>query len=345
MSSLISSHCRRTLRALSWWALLPFVTLATPRNAAAQNPDLTLSQEERDSILKDYHNIFPFLGRKAIERGFDLPKPVGLNVLGLYMNQGIEITDLGLSTGANPIAPIDFIGFGTNTSTVYSANLRLDLWVLPFLNVYGFGGRAQANTKVEVSTPIAFTSEVDQPGNYAGVGLTGAMGLKRNFIAADINWSWSDFEKLDEPVFGRVFSARFGRTIKLGGPKRASFWVGTMNQKFRSETNGSILLSEAIPPEVVNKIRNALQNVQNQPWYMNLTPPQKALVDQIVNALLSSNPGNTTINYQLKKDPADPWNMLVGGNIDLNKRWTIRAEVGFIGRTSVLLNAVYRLDL
>ena len=345
MPSRVSGDRHRTLRALSLWALLPVFAIVSPRTAVAQNPDLALTQEERDSVLKDYHNIFPLWGRKAIEKGFDLPKPLGLNVIGLYMNQGIEITDLGLSTGANPIAPIDFIGFGTNTSTVYSSNLRVDLWVLPFLNVYGFGGRAQANTKVEVSTPIAFTSEVDQPGNYGGFGLTGAMGLKKNFIAADINWSWSDFEKLDEPVFGQVFSARFGRTIKLGGPKRASFWVGTMNQKFRSETNGSLLLSEAIPPEVVDKIRTALENVQNQPWYMNLTPAQKVVVDQVVNALLNSNPGNTTINYQLKKDPADPWNMLVGGNIDLNKRWTIRAEVGFIGRTSVLLNAVYRLDL
>src|SRR5262245_142822 len=234
MPALISRDLHRTLRAPSLWALPLLLLLAASGDAAAQNPDLALTQEERDSVLKDYHNIFPLLGRKAIERGFDLPKPVGLNVLGLYMNQGIEITDLGLSTGANPIEPIDFIGFGTNTSTVYSANLRLDLWVLPFLNVYGFAGRAQANTKVEVSAPISFTSEVDQPGNYGGIGLTGAMGLKRNFIAADINWSWSDFEKLDEPVFGRVFSARFGRTIKLGGPKRASFWVGTMNQKFRS---------------------------------------------------------------------------------------------------------------
>ena len=132
-----------------------------------------------------------------------------------------------------------------------------------------------------MSTPISFTSEVDQPGNYGGFGLTGAFGLKKNFIAADINWSWSDFEKLDEPVFGQVFSARFGRTIKLGGPKRASFWVGTMNQKFRSETNGAILLSEAIPPATVDKIRTALENVQNQPWYMNLTPAQKVVVDQV----------------------------------------------------------------
>ena len=106
-----------------------------------------------------------------------------------------------------------------------------------------------------------------------------------------------------------------------------------------------LLLSEAIPPEVVNKIRNALQNVQNQPWYMNLTPAQKVVVDQIVNALLSSNPGNTTINYQLKKDPADPWNMLVGGTFDYGRHWGLRAEVGFIGRVSALIMANYRVPL
>jgi hypothetical protein len=325
--------------------VLVALTLTVTGRAAAQNPDLMLSQAERDSVLKTYHNVFPIWGKKAVKRGFDLPKPLGINLIGLYMNQGILISDLGLSTGSNPLTPIDFIQFGDNRSTVYSANARLDLWVLPFLNVYGFGGRAQANTTVKLTAPLAFTSSVDQAGTYGGLGLTGAFGIKRNFVVADVNWSWSKFEKLDEPVFGRVFSARYGRTFKLGGPKRASLWVGAMNQKFRSETNGSLLLSEAIPPDVVNKIKGALMNVQNQPWYMNLTPPQKAVVDQIVNALLSSNPGNTTINYGLKKDPADPWNMLVGGNYDFNKRWTIRAEVGFIGRTSVLLNAVYRVDL
>jgi hypothetical protein len=36
--------------------------------------------------------------------------------------------------------------------------------------------------------------------------------------------------------------------------------------------------------------------------------------------------------------------MLVGGNFDLGKTWSFRAEVGFIGRYSVLLNTVYRLN-
>jgi hypothetical protein len=327
------------------WTLALGLMVLVPARLPAQNPDLMLSQAERDSVLKTYHNTFPIWGRKAVERGVDLPKPVGFNLLGLYMDQGIEISQLGLSTGAKPIVPIDFITFGENTSTVASLNIRGDLWVLPFLNVYGFAGRAKANTTVKLATPIEFTSSVDQNGTYLGTGLTGAMGIKKNFAAVDVNWSWSQLDKLDEPVLGRVFSARLGRTFKLGGPKRASLWVGTMNQKFRSETNGAIKLSEAIPPETIEKIRSALQNVSNQPWYANLTPAQKRLVDEVVNRLLNSNAGDITINYQLNKDPADPWNMLVGGNVDFNKDWTIRGEVGFIGRFSVLLNAVYRFDL
>ena len=56
----------------------------------------------------------------AVERGFDLPKPLGLNVLGLYMKQDIDITNLGLSTGDNALIPIDFIKFGRNSSSVSS---------------------------------------------------------------------------------------------------------------------------------------------------------------------------------------------------------------------------------
>ncbi len=65
----------------------------------------------------------------------------------------------------------------------------------------------------------------------------------------------------------------------------------------------------------------------------------------MVGRLLSSNAGNTTINYYLDKSPTTPWNMLVGANLDLNRRWSLRSEVGFIGRVSALMGLVYRLDL
>jgi hypothetical protein len=289
--------------------------------------------------------VFPIWGRKAIEKGFDLARPLGLNVIGVYVDQNIAISNLGLSTGENPIQATDFIGFGTNTSTVTTANLRADLWVLPFLNVYAIGGVAKANTTVEVVAPIGFTSSVDQNGTYFGTGLTAAVGVKRFFVSVDQNWTWTKLEKLDDAVTGRVLSFRVGRTNKLGPQKRLAFWLGAMRVKIASETQGSINLSEAIPPETVDAIRDRLETVEDETWYQDLEPAQKVVVDQIVDRLLSGGGGDLKINYRIDKSIADPWNMLVGSNLDLNKRWTIRGEVGFLGRFSVLLNAVYRLDL
>lgn len=328
-------------------ALLVFAVLASAVPAArAQNPDLMLSQAERDSILKTYDNIFPILGRKAIERGFDLPKPLGLNLIGVYVDQNIAISNLGLSTGSNPIVPADFIGFGTNTSTVTTFNARADLWVLPFLNVYAIGGKAWANTTVQVVEPIAFESSVDQTGDYVGTGLTGAFGFKRYFVSADINWTWTKLEKLEKAVNGRILSFRIGRAFKYGNQGgRYAFWLGAMKATIASETVGSINLAEAIPPETVDQIRDALETVEDEEWYQNLGPAQRVVVDQIVDRLLAVDDSELRINYSIDKSLADPWNMLAGANLDFNKRWTIRSEVGFIGRFSVLLSAVYRLDL
>jgi hypothetical protein len=304
-----------------------------------------LSPAARDSILKRYDNLFPIRGRKAVERGFDLPKPLGINLVYAWMDQGIDITNLGLSINDNPTQPVDFIGFGKNTSTVSTASGRVDLWLFPFLSVYGFGGNVWTNTTVELVDPVAFTSSVDQTGSTLGTGMTGAFGFKRNFVSADVNWSWTKLEKLSDPVNARLLSLRFGRAFKVGGTKRAALWVGTMNQKLGTETQGSIRLDEVVPPETVDQIRDQLENVEDSEWYQDLGPVQQALVGQIVDKLLTGDAGDLTINYRLNKAPSDPWNMLVGGNIDLNKRWTVRAEAGFINRKSILVSAVYRLDL
>src|SRR5690242_2120670 len=109
-------------------ALSGIVALSRVGIAGAQNPDLALSQSERDSILATYHQIFPIWGRKAIERGFLLPLPVGLNINSFYMDQGITLSQLGLSVNENPTQPVSWITLGEAQSRVYSVNFRGDLW-------------------------------------------------------------------------------------------------------------------------------------------------------------------------------------------------------------------------
>ena len=123
-------------QAISRIIFIVLLIMSTCANLQAnQNADLSLTQAQRDSILKDYDNIFPIWGRKAIERGFDLPYPVGINLNFLYMHQDITIGELGLSVNENPTQPVDFISFDKADSRISTVNSRFDLWLFPFLSV------------------------------------------------------------------------------------------------------------------------------------------------------------------------------------------------------------------
>jgi hypothetical protein len=307
----------------------------------AQNPDLMLSDVERDSILKDYDNIFPIWGREAIEKNFDLPYPVGINANFLYMKQDIDIYNLQLSINDNPLVPFEIVQFDKSESKIYTANSRFDLWVFPFLGVYFIGGHIRTNTRVVLKEPIALESSVDFTGNYYGVGTNAAIGFKQNWLSFDINWTWTVLDKLNEPVQGRVFGIRYGRTFKLDREKRLSIWIGTMNQALLNTTSGSIGLDEAISGEDLEK----LEDYENSEWYQDLNRPQQRFVDKVVEVLETGVENQTTINYSLDKQPSYKWNMLLGAQYQLNKRWQFRAEAGIIHRFSILLNANYRFQL
>ncbi|MBK6418762.1 MAG: hypothetical protein IPF79_06210 [Ignavibacteria bacterium] len=104
-------------------------------------------------------------------------------------------------------------------------------------------GIAQANTTVNVTTPIAFTSSVDQPGKYYGVGVTSALGLGSLGIDR-YQLGLGRSRKLPEPVLTNIIGLRMGHTFPLDnkGMKLAA-WVGMMKAEVASVTNGSIALS------------------------------------------------------------------------------------------------------
>ena len=150
-------------------------------------------------------------------------------------------------------------------------------------------------------------------------------------MSVDQNWTWINLEKLDKPVQGSVLGLRAGRAFKVGSQGRGGLLARRDAQKkIASRTQGSIALSEAMPPETVDQIRDALETVEDEAWYQALGPAQKAVVDEIVDKLLNGNGSDLTINYSIDKSISDPWNMLVGSNYDFNKRWTVRGEVGFL---------------
>jgi hypothetical protein len=325
-----------------WLALLLVAAPLVAAPLAAQEPDLTLSKAERDSLLKDYHQIFPIWGRKALERGIQTPLPLGFNIAYYHMSQDIIITNLGVGFNQPP-QPVNFITFDRAGAELNLVNARVDLWLLPFLNVYTVVGTGNGRTTVRLASPVQFETTADFDGQNFGLGITGVYGFKSYFGVIDLNHQWGFSSLLDAPVPANIFSFRLGHRFRLGEPRqhrRATVWFGAMYQVFQSETNGSIKLSDVLPPGS----DSLFNDYQNSSWYQALGPAQKALVDQFVQRL-QGGLDTTTVNYSLNKEAADPWNLIVGGTLDFGPHWGIRWEFGFVGRKSVMLMGNYRVKL
>ena len=56
--------------------------------------------------------------------------------------------------------------------------------------------------------------------------------------------------------------------------------------------------------------------------------------------------GNAIVRYAMDKRPVEEWNVVIGGQFQLNKHWQLRTEGGIIGdRKSFLVSVNYRFQI
>ena len=318
------------------------------------------NQAYTDSLKQvKYDNVFPIWGQKAYEKGFDIPYPTGLMVNYMYIKQGIVVENLrlGLLTENQdiPLTGVDFIQFGNNFSTANTVIVRPDVWVFPFLNVYGIFGFGNSTTEVNITAPIELKSVVDQNVRTSGFGLTAAGGLGPVWIAVDGNITWTKPELLDKPVKVNTFGVRFGHNFvsKTKPYRNFGIWVGAMKASLSSNTVGQIKMKDALPPEVFDRADQIATDYYE--WYNSLDP-NKPLdkikiekADQILTPIverLESADGEAIIRYGIDKRVKQEWNGLIGAQYQFNKKWMLRTEAGILGdRKSVLLSLNYRFLL
>ena len=131
-----------------------------------------------------YTKVFPIWGQKAYEKGFDIPYPVGLMANYFWVKQGLIMDNLQLgfeNENQNfPLQEVNFIEFGNNYSTAETFMVRPDVWVFPFLNVYGIFAAGNSTTEVNLDKiggkEFGLKSVVNQAVKTAGFGATAAGG-------------------------------------------------------------------------------------------------------------------------------------------------------------------------
>jgi len=183
-----------------------------------------------------------------------------------------------------------------------------------------------------------------------GFGVMGAFGIGPLWMSVDANWTWTKPELLKDPVLVKVLGLRLGKSFvfKNHPERNIGIWAGGMRARMSSATLGQIQLKDAIPQETWDRVDEIVDTYYT--WYDSLDPIRQGIVDDsafpsFIDAL-DNREGNTIIRYGMDKRPVQEWNVVVGGQFQLNKHWQSRTEAGVIGdRKSFLASVNYRFQL
>ncbi|WP_370451545.1 hypothetical protein [Buttiauxella sp. B2] len=287
-------------------------------------------------------STFPIWGDEARARGYSIPLPFGANLSYMNIRQNIDVDSItfsGLKLG-NHLIPSDMfnIAVGQTRQRSETENLRLDMWVFPFLNIYGLMGYTKGSSLSQVSVdadPSRYTGidriiassvhklhengtlqdidfALDFEGRTFGTGFTLAGGYKNWFTLVDTNYTRTEFDILDGKISAVTVSPRVGYRFDMpdiSGPSHLSIWVGAMYQNVDQEFKGN-LSDLHMPPELQPLISSV--NVDDQG------------------------------RFDVKQHLSSPWNTLIGAQYEITKNFNLLTEIGFNERNSFFLAGEYR---
>ena len=370
-----------------WSAAVLFLLLAVLPAHAQVFTNKVVGKSNQAYLDSLKHYIYPYAlpiwGDKATKRGYDLPYSAGLSMQYFGQRSDLIIENLNVGFNGGTMHDLDgIVRFDKAKSSSDGVSLRPDIWLYPFLNIYGIFGVSAASTDVGYGIWLPDSSgheqeilhlntKVDFTAATLGFGITPTLGVGGGWLALDMNFTWTDVPQLSKPAQAFVFDPRMGKSFKLRRPdENINVWVGGFRFAINTGTTGSIPLSDALPIDQwqgsINQAQAevARRNADIDAWWNSLTPPQQANPVNIAKyqaskAALSragaflenadqavAHAGSSTVDYSIDKRPADLWNFLVGGQYQLSKSWMFRLEVGFLtSRTQLISGVQYRFGI
>ena len=292
---------------------LAILTLGFAHQIFAQNENASADESER------WSDFLPL--NKELAGDADLPLPFGIGITGYWQELDLKPKSIGLAT-------LGVTGISAQAANVESEvdnyNVRIDAWLLPFLNVYGIVGKVEGKNKANgvtvtdswtgntgIADPVkAATVEgtltgiqtgiqssgfpLNYDGDVYGIGAILAYQWGMYWGTIDYNFSQADLDISTSEIDTHTITPRIGRSGSLGNVK-GSLWIGAMHQAVDENHNGTI----------------------------NFAP-------------------GVDIEYKVLNEQEDEWNFLLGGTAELSKQWNASIEGGFGDRKQVMGNLTFR---
>ena len=243
----------------------------------------------------------------------DLPLPFGIGVTGYWQEQDLNAKNIGLALpDIRVLQGVITAKDAKVESEVDNWNIRLDAWVLPFLNIYGVAGTVDGENSVAPGLDVQIADaglavlladlkagikangfNVPYDGDVYGVGTILAGQWGKYWGTIDYNFTQADLDISTSEIDTHTISPRIGRSGSLGNVK-GSLWIGAMHQEVDENHNGKVIF------------------------------------------------GGQNIEYIVINEQEDEWNFLLGGSAELSRQWNASIEGGFGNRKQVMGNLTFR---
>ena len=184
----------------------------------------------------------PIFMADQVPEGMEFPATYGVGVTAVLVDQNYSIDSLVFTAAALPPGTtVSGVGIDSHSE---SMTLKLDAWVLPFLNLHLVYGTLSGYTDVDFANnslgiPLS-TLRIPNDGNTLGYGGTLAFGNGRWFGSVTATWSNTDLDPTTVST-GSVDSLavfpKFGRVFKAG-----AVWVGGFYLDVDERHVGNIVL-------------------------------------------------------------------------------------------------------
>ncbi|HEU5181269.1 MAG TPA: hypothetical protein VFW45_10770, partial [Candidatus Polarisedimenticolia bacterium] len=215
---------------------------AAPASASSEEPDSEASAPQ--------HHRLPFLAEEARKRGIELPRTYGVGLVYYHLDRAIDISDVRVGrNGADPSSVSDFAQLDSD-SRVDNLNLKFDVWILPFLNLYAIAGYIwnESTTNIEATLPpiapggsprqFTFSVPTEMTGTVGGLGMTLAGGYRSLFFSADLNVAKADLG-FDDNFRAVVTSVRTGWNGRAGS-RPMQVWLNATYWNTYAEATGTV---------------------------------------------------------------------------------------------------------
>ena len=295
------------------------------------NKGLTVVDQQGEDAPRTWDHKLPFMAQKVVDLGYDLPLPYGIGITYAKVDQDQLIVNLRVGINGREQEPFEFVSFTNASSRSDSLQLKLDAWLFPFMNVFALLGKVDGTAPVDI--------DLDGNGMLDHLGIT-CGGFpppppSEQFLCNRLQDQTFTLPTINADFSGETYGIG---TILAGGWNN---WFVTVPFNFTyvdmdgKETEG---LAYTVTPRF-----GRIFNLGSKGNLALFGGGNWLKTELTVEGQVSTPDGLIVIDYTIDQVNKDRWNLLLGYNWDLNKRWSWSLEYnGFIGSREAFITSVTR---